>query len=251
MSYLDLPRLCFSGKFQADVSTSNNDPGHFSPELVLNPWWNKMGSHFFQFDGCTIGSVTLKGGHCETTKTGDAIVTAPVISTNDPQVAKMVDLDPEQQMVSQVWGLQLCIGDRAAGNYVLGNFRAVNFRDLGGRAPTVRGMGGVSASYVSVIDVLEWGTKLSPAMGALKTDAGNLLSIRFVVDLFDAQATLPGFVPNPNFTWGRVSGAIGPAKATDPRNFVVGRFLRIPPAPIRANWLEFRRRCQSLNVGKR
>src|SRR5438105_721717 len=108
MSYLDLPRLCFSGKFQADVSTSNNDPGHFSPELVLNPWWNKMGSHFFQFDGCTI---------------------------------------------------------------------------------------------------------------------------RFVVDLFDAQAPLPGFVPNPNFTWGRVSGAIGPAKATDPRNFVVGRFLRIPPAP--------------------
>lgn len=231
MSYLDLPRLCFSGKFQADVSTQNNDPGHYSPEVILNPWWNKMGSHFFQFADCTVGSVTFAGGHFETTEAGDSIVTTPVISTNDPQVAKMVDLDPEQQMVSQIWGLQLCIGDRDKGNYVLGNFRAAPFRDLGGRVPTKGGMGAVSATYLSVIDVLEWGTKLSPAMSALQTAGGNLLSIRFVVDLFDAQAMLPGFIPNPHFTWGRVCGAVGPAKATDPTNFVVGRFLRIPPAP--------------------
>ncbi len=29
MSYLDTPRLVFSGQFQADPSTVNNDPFHF------------------------------------------------------------------------------------------------------------------------------------------------------------------------------------------------------------------------------
>jgi hypothetical protein len=239
MSYLDFPRVCFLGKFQADVSTINNDPGHYTPEVVRNPWWNPGGSNRFQFQGGTVTSVTLPGGDCKTTQAGDRIVTAPVISTNDPQMGKLVDLDSEQQMVSQVWGLQLCIGDQTSGNYVLGNFRAVNFRDITfGRAPQpADGIGGASATYLSVIDVLEWGTSLSPAMSKLQTLGGDLLSIRFVVDLYDDIQNLPTppnstiVAPNPNFTWGRVSGAIGPANPSDPRNFVVGRFLRIPPAP--------------------
>lgn len=239
MSYLDFPRVCFLGRFQADVSTSNNDPGHYSPEPVRNPWWNRNGSNRFQFQGATVTSVTLKAGACETTKSGDAIVTAPVISTNNPQMGKLVDLDPEQQMVSQVWGLQLCIGDQTSGNFVLGNFRAVNFRDITfGRAPQPADpIGGASAAYLSVIDVLQWGSNLSPAMSALKKMGGNLLSIRFVVDLYDDMKNLPTppnstvIAPNPNFTWGRVSGAIGPANPAEPRNFVVGRFLRILPAP--------------------
>ena len=49
MSYLDLPRLCFIGKFQADVSTSNNDPGHYRPGKVTNPWWNGNGSNSSSF----------------------------------------------------------------------------------------------------------------------------------------------------------------------------------------------------------
>ena len=32
MSYLQFPRLAFTGKFQADVSTVNNDPRHFDNE---------------------------------------------------------------------------------------------------------------------------------------------------------------------------------------------------------------------------
>lgn len=242
MSYLDFPRVCFLGKFQADVSTINNDPGHYSPEPVRNPWWNRNGSNRFQFRGATVTSVTLGGGACLKTKDGDGIVTAPVISTNKPQMGKLVDLDSEQQMVSQIWGLQLCIGDQTSGNFVLGNFRAVNFRDITfGRAPVPADpIGGASATYLSVIDVLQWGTNLSPAMSKLQQLSGDLLSIRFVVDLYDDMKNLPTapnstvVAPNPNFTWGRVSGAIGPATASEPRNFVVGRFLRIPPAPPQA-----------------
>ena len=32
MSYMNYPRITFSGKFQADTSTVNNDPRHFSNE---------------------------------------------------------------------------------------------------------------------------------------------------------------------------------------------------------------------------
>jgi len=243
MSYLDFPRICFIGKFQADVSTINNDPGHYSPEVVKNPWWNRNGSNRFQFKGATVTSVTLGAGVCHTTHAADSLVNAPVISTNKPSMGKLVDLDSEQQMVSQVWGLQLCIGDQTSGNYVLGNFRAVNFRDITfGRAPQPADpINGASATYLSVIDVLEWGNTLSPAMSTLQKNSGNLLSIRFVVDLYDDRQDLPTppdstiIAPNPNFTWGRVSGAIGPANPSDPRNFVVGRFLRVPPPSSQSN----------------
>lgn len=35
MSYLDLPRLYFSGNFFANPSTINNDLGSFDPSVVL------------------------------------------------------------------------------------------------------------------------------------------------------------------------------------------------------------------------
>jgi hypothetical protein len=35
MSYLDLPRLYFSGSFFADPSTINIDPGNYDPSFVL------------------------------------------------------------------------------------------------------------------------------------------------------------------------------------------------------------------------
>ncbi len=42
MSYLGYPRLHFSGRFQADPSTVNNDPAHFDAHvrvLARLPMW--------------------------------------------------------------------------------------------------------------------------------------------------------------------------------------------------------------------
>lgn len=234
MSYLDLPRLTFFGQFRADPSTSNNDPCHYAPGPVENPWWNKMGSQFFQFRGCTVTSVATATGKLQTAKGDDSIISTPVVSTDDPQVAKLVDLDPEQQMVSQVWGLQLCIGDRSSRNYVLANFRATNFRDMSGRVPGKHGSRYAGAAYTSALDVIEWGSALSPALSALKAVNDKALSIRFVLDRYDNAPMLADFVPNPNFTFGRVTGAIGPLKANEPTTFVVGRFLRVPLSPLAA-----------------
>jgi hypothetical protein len=51
--YLMLPRLHFAGRFQADVSTLNNDPDNFSaarPQL----YWNPMGTGSFRLLGCVV-----------------------------------------------------------------------------------------------------------------------------------------------------------------------------------------------------
>lgn len=66
MSYLNFPRLTFSGQFQADVSTVNNDTRHFdndtfnsdfqkfSEKNQLNGWWNPVGTGIFRLNDCKI-----------------------------------------------------------------------------------------------------------------------------------------------------------------------------------------------------
>jgi len=41
MSYLGSTRLAFAGRFQADVSTVNNDPAHFH-NAAFQPDYQKM-----------------------------------------------------------------------------------------------------------------------------------------------------------------------------------------------------------------
>ena len=73
MSYLIVPRLTFSGQFQADPSTVNNDPTHFNNETFEpkyqnygpgqeNGWWNPDGTGNWRFLGCKITSVTYQDG---------------------------------------------------------------------------------------------------------------------------------------------------------------------------------------------
>jgi hypothetical protein len=63
MSYLDTPRLHFTGHFQADVSTINNVVGYFDTDsfdpakdqkLNGNGGWNPEGTAIFHFISCTI-----------------------------------------------------------------------------------------------------------------------------------------------------------------------------------------------------
>ncbi len=83
MSYLDLPRLYFSGNFFANPSTINNDLGSFDPSVVLQDddpnapgyeSWNPDGSAFFWFADCQItGAVGPDGSGPDA---GDPILAA-------------------------------------------------------------------------------------------------------------------------------------------------------------------------------
>jgi len=68
-SYLSRPRIHFSGSFQADVSTVNNDPANFrdGANLTGNLAWNPLGTGEFRLFDTNVTSVvyingTMSGG---------------------------------------------------------------------------------------------------------------------------------------------------------------------------------------------
>src|SRR5256885_8057357 len=110
MSYLNALRLHFSGKFQANVSTVNNDPGHFDNATfqpsyqqmqggaAWNGWFNPQGDAAFRLLGCRVTSASLANG--EPPPASDVINRALVADSDSQVCAKLVDLDSEQQLVS-------------------------------------------------------------------------------------------------------------------------------------------------------
>lgn len=239
MSYLNPLRLHFSGKFQANVSTVNNDPGHFDNATFLpayqemqtaqaaNGWFNPQGDAAWRLLGCAVTAAWMPDG-------SPAVATDPVrqywVADGDTKVcAKLVDLDPEQQLVSEIWGLQVRITDPAGNTLLRGDFAPAAFADIWDRATGSGGGGdiGAGAMYQSVLTNLIWGdVSASDFLAALKASAGDgLLSIKFNVDGLSMDFTSPGFM------CGRLVGTIGPASRTEPRHLVIGRQFLAQTSP--------------------
>jgi hypothetical protein len=242
MSYLGPLRLHFAGKFQAAISTVNNDPLHFDnanfkPQYQqmqsgndpdqLNGWFNPRGSGDWRLIECTVTSAWLADG---TEAPGDDPVRTAVVADSDRMVpAKLVDIDPEQQLVSTIWGLEVRIATWSGENLLRGRFEPIAFVDIWDRAQGAGDAGdvGASAAYQSVLTDVEWGdVASSPFLAALKAaSADGLLSIKFTVDGVNLDFT------SPDFTVGRIVGTVGPASADEPRHFVAGRqFMTAPKA---------------------
>ena len=120
MSYLDPVRLHFAGRFQASVSTVNNDPLHFDkratsrrstrnagPPVIPGGAWNPGGDGVWRLLGCRVTAAWRGDGAAAA---ADDPVLQCLIADSDRKVAgKLVDLDSEQQLVSEVWGLEVRI----------------------------------------------------------------------------------------------------------------------------------------------
>jgi hypothetical protein len=226
MSYLAALRLQFSGRFQAAVSTVNNDVAHFDNATFQERFreqgpggWNPRGNADWRLIGCAVTAASYADG----TPAGedDAVLRMLVADSDRQAPAKLVDLDPEQQLVSTIWGLEVRICDTQGDTLVRGSFVPTGFIDLWGRARSA-GTGtdfAMCAAYQSVLTNLEWGdvgaSRLLTELRAAATD--GLLSIRFNVDGFNHTPGTAGF------TLGRIVGAIGVASASEPRHFVAGR----------------------------
>jgi hypothetical protein len=231
MSYLDPVRLHFSGRFQADPSTVNNDPTHFNNATFqpnfqepgpANGWWNPEGSGSFRLVDCHVTRVCYGDG----TSTSDPLMDPAVglrIADADRRVAgKLVDLDSQQQMVSQIWGLVVRLMNGAEDAFA-GPYEVTAFTDLWPRAKGGGAKGDMSlaAYYQSVIGPVAWGdTNFSRFLRELRAKAADgILSIKFNVDGYAMDSS------SPSFTLGRIVGTIGPAYANEPRHFVIGRQL--------------------------
>lgn len=238
MSYLDPLRLHFAGTFQAAPSTVNNDPAHFDNATFLpryqqygpgatDGWWNPRGNADFRLIGCRVTAAWFGGAPVA----GDQVLQCLVADSNTRVAAKLVDLDTEQQMVSEIWGLEVRICTADGTSLLKARFEPAAFADIWARFPGGQPDSFFGAMYQSVLVDLEWGdVSRSPFLTALKAaSAPGRLSIKFNVDGYDDTFT------SPTFTQGRVAGTIGRAGADEPAHLVLGRhFLPAPQNPLNA-----------------
>jgi hypothetical protein len=234
MSYLSTPRLTFSGKFQADPSTVNNDPNHFNnatfrPEFQdyntpgnpgTNGWWNPDGTGNFRLIDCVVTSVTYQDGSTTSNPSDDAIIGMSVMDADGRVAGKIVDLDSQQQGVSEIWGMQVRIVDD--GNDLMkGDYKEAAFTNLWfNRSTDIKGGAGkATASYQSVITNIDWNIEQSNSryLQELKGASKDMLSIQFTVDRYNGDHT------SATFTIGRLAGSIGPSSTLEPNHCVLGR----------------------------
>ena len=240
MSYLDVPRLHFAGRFFSDPSTVNNSTGGYQdassvPTIMAKTGgmskseeklveWNPLGNHHFTFKGCKIKSVVNAAGTIETDKTKDVLIDGKVTS-NSGRAAKLVDLDPEHQTASQIYGMTITVTDTKGASFS-GTLKTPTLRDLwfGRSVGNLSGAGGV---FQSVLTGVTWSgdTNASPVMKKLRATSATKLSIKFVTYAYDD--THGGDPRKPSaradFAHGKVVGTIGPWKSGEPDHYIAAR----------------------------
>lgn len=243
MAYLNSPRLTFSGQFQADPSTVNNDPNHFNNETFqssyqdyqtpnnANGWWNPDGTGNWRFLGCTITSVTYKDGTSTSDPIIDPIIGMSVSDSESRVSGKIVDLDSQQQMVSELWGFIVRIV--ADGKEVMkGDYETAAFTNIWfNRSTDLSRDAAAGATYQSIIRNINWDIENlnSRYLAELKETSAEQLSIQFTVDRYN------GDYQSSQFTLGRIVGSIGPSSIEEPVHFVLGRQL-FPVANSNCNY---------------
>jgi len=235
MSYLHAPRLVFTGDFLSDVSTVNNDTAHynnatFKPNFqepgqgASNGWWNPEGGAVFDFQNCTVQQIFLPDGTTQTDSLQDIIIGQVVAGAEGRPTGKMVDLDPDAQMVSALWCVQLRICNAQnellfKGDLETTCFRDIQFRQTDGGKSNGQPLG---ASWTSVLTNVVWGelAETSPFLNELKnTTHGDKLSIN--LNPFGYY-----YAHNDGrFSLGRIIGSIGPYFEGEPTTFAATRRL--------------------------
>ncbi len=235
MSYLNPVRLHFSGKFLANVSTVNNDPGHFNNATfqssfqklgqgMTNGWFNPQGDASFRLLGCRVTSAWADGA---VVPEDDTVLACGVADADSRVSAKLVDLDPEQQLVSQIWGLQVRLVDGNGTTLLRGSYTPAAFCDIWSRAAGSSDIA-ACAAYQSVLTDLEWGDLSGSAfLRQLRTlgAPNGTLSIKFNVDAFCMDFS------SPDFMCGRLVGSIGPCLPNEPAHLLVGRHFMAQDTP--------------------
>jgi hypothetical protein len=240
MSYLGSPRIHFVGRFQADPPTVNNDVRHFDAQLFhedfqepmvvkderivqYHGYWNPRGSGAFRLLGCKVTAAVLNGQLLHRPEDEPAIGLI-VGGANDRVAAKIVDLDPQQHMVSQIWGLCMSLQDDRGATAFSGEFEVTAFCDLWMRgqqkSDTVLDLQ-LAAAYQSVLTQVRWlNFAGSRCLKALKERSDNgILSVRMNLFGFDCDPDSAAYGT------GTAVGTIGPAWQREPKHFVLGRQL--------------------------
>jgi len=258
VSYLNPIRLHFKGRFRADVSTVNNRSSHFNndgftpdfqkPFSGANDFsnWQPAGTGAWRVIDCAVTRACRADGTAVSTPAEDAAVGALVLDSGDRASAKLVDLDPDQQGVSMIFGLTVRLVDSQGRLLVQGNFEPAAFFDLRSKRSAGGGDAGRSAYFQSVLTDIVWGdVTASPCLTQMKAGtSAQKLSIRFITDGYFTGGAERGY--------GRLVGTIGPYLDNEPHTFVMGRHLRVQTAaPPVDRALEFAHVDCQVDAGRR
>ncbi len=239
MAYLDTPTIIFTGDFQSDVSTVNNDVRHydnasFESRFQLpqegqnyNGWWNPDGGASFRWVDCSVVQVINAQGKIDY---DNSLLQVEVSGVKDRSSGKMVDLDPQEQTTSELWGLTLQFTD-AKGNLLFkGTLLDTGFRDLQMRQypkdqndqnynPNGQPLGG--CWYTCIQDIV-WGKHAE--------EHETLKKLQSITEDNCLSLGLHGFGyyyshADGRYSTGRTNGIIGPWKKQEPMRFAPTRRL--------------------------
>jgi hypothetical protein len=167
--------------------------------------------------------------------------------------AKLVDLDVDQQTLTQLFGLNLELGADPGGGDAKPLLRG-HFEDGArlawlwfARVPSAGGDTAAGASFQSILENVAWGDLAdSPFLRQLQAAAGDGLSIELTAYGYDSAAGDAGF------RRGLLVGTIGPRRAGEPLHTVAGRLLQ--PAADSPMWyvpaeVDAGRRTLTLDLG--
>ena len=223
-SYLDVPRIHFTGNFRADVNSRNNDPCSFKRDYNNpnpNDDWNFNGTNEFTFVSTNITSVDYSSGTTED-EDQDPVLSAIIVNNLNSPFAKLTDLDVDVQDKSTIYGMKMGIswGLDANGHHniaFMGRWtRAVIAQDVWPRMRCNRGSPAIGTQGTTILTDIEWiNIKNSTALQQLKEAAesgSGKLSIRVSYYYFHGCQVLSCF------TIGRVVGSIGVYDETETLN---------------------------------
>jgi hypothetical protein len=255
MSYLDLPRLHFSGLFFTGPSTINNVTQNYTPGISFeNPppappdqynmessnapgasGWNPVGVAQWWLEECTVLSAV--GSGAAPVAAGDAVIGAAVetpspatpMSDGDGgfyDIAKMVDLDPDQQGRSALFGVRIAV-TLPNGAGLQGAMTVPELRQLNGRIPLQLGSWVAVGNWMGTLQDVQWTGDISgsPFLSSLQAVSAQGLAVKLTVDLHQNNPANI-FTAGDLFCYGRVLGAIGPAFAGELAQVVPGRCLQ-------------------------
>lgn len=249
MSYLNVPRIHFGGLFNTGPATINNLIMNYNPKVPLqnsqgqylpNAVWNPLGVSAIWLSQCSVLSVVDASGTYSSTGS-DPILGSPVESpspstkkqmpnsTKNYDNAKMVDLDPEQQGRSAIFGLRIYV-TLPNGAGCSGLVTVPELQYLLNRVPNPQSSWGAVGTWMGQITEVTWTGDISssPFLTQFQAACGQGIAVKLTVDLHQNNPSTTSTQGN-MFCYGRVLGSLGPIGAGELPQVVPGRQISPPP----------------------
>ena len=192
----------------------------FDGTLKTKQTWNEYGTGEISFSDCIITSVTYQNGTISYT---DPLVNKPIIVNPQSSRPKLIDIDPESQNKSQIYGMKFGIFQDIDNLAFLGDWQpSIMAQDMWTRVSCLSESDNGTSSYwiaskgTTRITSVAWGdTSFSEALNQLHN---NGLTKDLSVGLnyfFSTTGSATEYLQN-NFTLGYVVGTIGVAEIDEP-----------------------------------